>query len=302
MARYMATHVQDRLTALHPEVAVEVRLFNSQGDLNQGDLSRIGGKGAFVKDLETRLIAGEVDCAVHCLKDVPGDVDPDPALDISCFLEREDPRDALVMRPGVPPPPQGGGEGLMLATSSPRRQAFLRALYPQARLIPLRGNVDTRLKKLHAGEFDGMVLSLAGLQRLKLESHVSHVYAPEDMLPAVGQGVLCLQVRAADVRRCGFLQALHSCASGEAVRAERTLLRHLQGHCHAAIAGYCMTDGTERWLRGWVGDRTGDRPALTAEARQPLGADPEILGRDVATHLLAQGAADLIGCPRTCLD
>lgn len=299
MARIVAHHVQDLLARTCPCVPVETRFFKSQGDLNQGDLSQLGGKGAFVKDLERRLMAGEIDCAVHALKDVPGDADPPPGLHLHCYLDREDPRDALVMRPGLPVPDAGSnaGAGITLATSSPRRQAFLRGLYPQARVIPLRGNVDTRLQKLQAGDFDGMVLSLAGLERLGLAHHVSKVYAPEEMLPAVGQGVLCLQVRTADLVRCDFLHALHSATSGATVTAERTLLRRLQGHCHAAIAGYCVTDGDTRWLRGWVADVTGTH-SVRAEARQPLSADPATLGETVADALLQQGAAALIaaGC------
>lgn len=300
MARQMATFVHDGLKQHHPTLDIELKFFSSQGDIHQGDLSKLGGKGAFVKDLEDRLLAGEIDCAVHSLKDVPGDTDPHPDLELSCFLERQDPRDVLIMRPGLPVPEAGAnaGAGLTLATSSPRRRAFLLGLYPQARVIPLRGNVDTRMKKLQAGAFDGMVLSLAGLERLGLAHHVSKVYAPEEMLPAVGQGVLCLQVRTADSTKCDFLRALHSATSSAAVIAERAMLRRLQGHCHAAIAGYCITDGETRWLRGWVADSTGTR-TLRADARQPLTADPAQLGETVAADLLRQGAAELIasGCP-----
>ncbi len=300
MAQLVTHHVRALLAQSCPGLNVEEHFFKSQGDLHQGDLSQLGGKGAFVKDLEQRLLTGEIDCAVHALKDVPGDTDPHPDLTLHCYLNREDPRDALVMRPGLPVPEAGtnAGAGLTLATSSPRRRAFLLGLYPQARVIPLRGNVDTRMKKLQAGAFDGMVLSLAGLERLGLAHHVSKVYAPEEMLPAVGQGVLCLQVRTADSTKCDFLRALHSATSSAAVIAERTLLRRLQGHCHAAIAGYCITDGETRWLRGWVADSTGTR-TVRADARQPLSADPAQLGEIVAADLLRQGAAELIasGCP-----
>ena len=193
MAVMMAQTAKARLEAAYSGLTVEVRTYASTGDTNQGDLKKIGGKGAFVKDLELRLLSGEIDCAIHALKDVPGDVDMHPDLEMTCFFEREDPRDALIMREGLALPTDGAG--LTLATSSPRRKAFLHRLYPQAKIIPLRGNVDTRMRKLAEAQFDGMVLSYAGLHRLGLQSHASHVYSAEEMLPAVGQGVMSLQVR-----------------------------------------------------------------------------------------------------------
>jgi len=297
MAKMVAEHVRTLLLSRYPDMGIELRHFSSEGDRNQGDLSKAGGKGAFVKDLELKLLAREVDCAVHALKDVPGDVDPHPELELACYLDREDPRDCLVMRPGQSVP--ATGEGLTLATSSPRRRAFLKQLYPGATLIPLRGNVDTRLRKLQAGEFDGMVLSLAGLQRLDLDHHVTKIYEPEEMLPAVGQGVLCLQVRKADVAKCGFLEALHSATHGQSVAAERAMLHRLQGNCHAAIAGYCLEEGGKRRLRGWVSDPDG-RGVITADLSQPVEADPDELGMAVADALLSQGARRLICGEETC--
>ena len=296
MAQIMANSVRDQLVARCADVDVEVKFFSSQGDRFQGDLSKIGGKGAFVKDLEEFLLMGAIDCAVHSLKDVPGDQEPHPDLTLSCFLEREDPRDVLIMRDGVSAPEAGRGEGLTLATSSPRRQAFLRHLYPNARIISLRGNVDTRLKKLHAGEFDGMVLAKSGLERMALEHHISKVFEPEEMLPAVGQGIMCVQTRTADAEKCVFLDAIASAEATAAVLAERTMLRRLRGHCHAAIAGYCTTDSAtgERWLRGWVSDLAGCE-AVFAEARQLVTDDPSTLGLQVADALIGRGAERLIG-------
>ena len=291
MAVFMAEYACQQVRALYPDVDMQVLPFASTGDKNQGDLSKLGGKGAFIKDLEERLLRGEVDCAIHCLKDVPGDIDPHPELELTAFLTREDPRDALVLRVGEVMPAEG--EGFTLATSSPRRQAFARRLYPKAKIIPLRGNVDTRLRKLDEKEFDGMILSKAGLERLDFAHRITKVYEPEEMLPAVGQGVLTLQVRKVDMARCNFLRGVHSQETGRAVDAERRLLRVLEGNCYAAIAGYCDEQNGQRRLRAWVSNPAGTE-VLTAQAVQPLAGDAVALGQQVADELLAQGARRLI--------
>lgn len=291
MAMQMAGHAKELLEAQHSGVEVEVRTYESTGDRNQGDLKKSGGKGAFVKDLEERLLAGEIDCAIHTLKDVPGDTDPHPDLELTAFLAREDARDALIMRAGLGVPTDGAG--LTLATSSPRRQAFLHRLYPQAKIIPLRGNVDTRMRKMDGGEFDGMVLAKAGLERLGYESRMTKVYEPEEMLPAVGQGVLTLQVRKIDIPKCGFLRAISSVATTNVVLAERRLLRVLEGNCYSAIAGYCDVTGDQRRLRAWVSDPAGSE-VMMATASQPMSEKADELGEIVAKDLLAQGARRLI--------
>ena len=291
MAMQMANHAKSLLEAQYAGVEVVVQTYASTGDRNLGDLSKLGGKGAFVKDLEERLLQGEVDCAIHSLKDVPGDIEPHPELELTAFLTREDPRDALVMRAGLPLPTDGAG--VTLATSSPRRQAFLRQLYPQAKIIPLRGNVNTRFRKMSDGEFDGMVLAKSGLERIELAQHISKVYEPEEMLPAVGQGIIALQVRKVDIAKCGFLRAIHSQHTGQVVAAERRLLRVLQGHCHSAIAGYCDESGGLRRLRAWVSNPVGSESIYT-EVVQSLEADAENLGQTAAEELLAKGARRLI--------
>lgn len=291
MAVQMAETAKARLEAAYKGVEVEIRTFASTGDTNQGDLKKAGGKGAFVKDLELRLLSGEIDCAMHALKDVPGDVDMHPELELSCFLEREDPRDALILRPGLTS--LGDGTGLTLATSSPRRKAFLHRLYPAATIIALRGNVDTRFRKMHEGQFDGMVLAYSGLQRLGLADQASHVYAPEEMLPAVGQGVMTLQVRKADVQKCSFLQQVSSQNTSRAVAAERRLLRVLEGNCYAAIAGYCTESNTQRQLQAWVSDPEG-REWLMSSQQQDNAANADALGETAAKDLLARGARRLI--------
>jgi hydroxymethylbilane synthase len=291
MAMLMAQTAKARLEASYSGLQIDIRTYASTGDTNQGDLKKIGGKGAFVKDLEQRLLSGEIDCAIHALKDVPGDVDMHPELELTCFFEREDPRDALIMREGLAVPSDGAG--LTLATSSPRRKAFLHRLYPLATIIPLRGNVDTRMKKLAEGQFDGMVLAYAGLGRLGLQAHATHVYSADEMLPAVGQGVMSLQVRKADAEKCAFLKVVHSTATDHAMAAERRLLRVLEGNCYAAIAGYCTEIAGQRTLRAWVSDPEGKECLITTQ-QHVASESADALGEAAARDLLSRGARKLI--------
>jgi hydroxymethylbilane synthase len=294
MALVMAQHAKTLIEQKHNTSIIQVVPFESQGDRFQGDLKKLGGKGAFVKDLEQRLLDREIDCAIHCLKDIPGDEPMHPDLELFCFLTREDPRDALIMHPSKEAPKIGDGEGLVLATSSPRRQALLKHLYPAVTIIPLRGNVDTRMRKLAEGEFDGMVLSYAGLGRLSLQNYVTHVYEPEEMLPAVGQGILVLQVRREDAARCDRLRIVNSEVTEMTALAERTMLGTLQGNCYSAIAGYCEKTPTGLSLRGLVASLDGK--VLLHAASHTDGDNAADLGHAVARSLLDQGAGRVIAC------
>jgi hydroxymethylbilane synthase len=291
MAKIMAHKAKLLLEEAHPQVQITVQEYLSDGCKIQGDLKQFGGKGAFVKDLEHRLLNKEIDCAIHCLKDIPGDEAPHPDLQLFCFLDREDPRDALIMRPGMSEPTRD--QKVVLATSSPRRHALLQHLYPAATIMPLRGNVDTRLRKLHDGEFDGMVLSYAGLERLDAEQHVTKIYDPGEMLPSVGQGVLVLQVRKEDAERCNHLRAINSATTEKIVAAERAMLMHLQGDCYSAIAGYCKASNGILSMAGLVASADGST-ILKANATLDITAPAAELGMLVAHQLLQQGARELI--------
>lgn len=302
MARLVADQARDLILAAHPEMTVDIFPYSSQGDKFQGDLRKLGGKGAFIKDLEDRLLKQEIDVAIHALKDIPGDIPMHEDLDLVCFFAREDARDALVLSKEIKLDDIKDGSGLTLATSSPRRQAALRRLYPQSTIIPLRGNVDTRLRKMQEGQFDGMVLSYAGLQRLKLDQHVSHVYAPTDMLPAIGQGVLCLQMRKEDIARCPYLARLNHHQTHTQIAAERAMLGKLQGNCYSAIAGYASLDKGAITLKGCVfHPEKFDMIDVTETATLPDGASPQEhlqtakrLGDQVATQLFERGAREFI--------
>ncbi|MCB9979778.1 MAG: hydroxymethylbilane synthase [Rhodospirillales bacterium] len=290
MAMQMAQFAAQKLKAAYPAISLEIKGYTSDGDKFMGDLSKIGGKGAFVRNLDEKLLTGDIDCAVHSLKDIPGDVPCHEDLKNLAMMEREDPRDCLVMREGT----SQVESHHVLATSSPRRRAFLKKLYPENKVIPLRGNVNTRLRKLQEGEFDGMVLSYAGLMRLDLQHHATKIFSPSEFLPAIGQGVICLKVRKEDVKTCDYLRTLNNTQAEMAVRAEREMLWILKGDCHSAIAGYCTLNDTMMRLTGIVAAADGSR-FLEAVAEQSLDIAPEELGRKVAADLLAQGARELLG-------
>jgi len=302
MARLVAKEARELILKIHPELNIDILPFCSAGDKFQGDLRTLGGKGAFIKDLEGRLLSNEIDLAIHALKDIPGDIPMHEDLSLVTFLPREDERDALLLADQYSVDDIGDGHGMTLATSSPRRQAILKSLYPQAKLIPLRGNVDTRLRKMQGGQFDGMVLSLTGLRRLELEQHVSHVFEPEEMLPAIGQGVLCLQMRKSDVEKCPFLLNLNHAQTHLRVTAEREMLQGLGGNCHSAIAGFANIQDSMLTLEGWVMNPLANEKIVyknsvklaSGKSQEDLLNMAQDLGREAAQRLVEQGARDMI--------
>lgn len=293
MAQIVAHHAKALIESAHEAVQVEVRGFASVGDKITGDLKAHGGKGLFVNDLEHRLLNREIDCAIHALKDMPGDVPQHPELMICSFLARHDARDALIMRQGLAAP-QNEASGLVIGTSSPRRAAQLRKLYQGVEVVSLRGNVDSRLRKLQAGVLDGMVLSVAGLKYLNATSYITKIYEPEEMLPAIGQGVLCLQIRREDFLRCPFLRSINVEKTETEVAAERALLMTLQGNCHSAIAGYCTHDANQQLNLTAAVYAADGMSMMQCAQQQTAGVTAEQLGCLVGNNLLAQGAKALI--------
>ena len=258
----------------------------------QGDLQTIGGKGAFVKALEHALLSGEADMAMHSLKDVPGDVDLPEGLVIPCVLQRDDLRDAAVCRPGeslVSLKP-----GSKVGTSSVRRAAQLRMNFPHLEIVPLRGNADTRVGKVDAGEIDAAILALAGLRRIGLEARVCDVFEPDVMLPAIGQGVVCVETRADDAESLALLAKINHPDTFTCISAERAMLKKLQGDCHTPIAGYCeITANRNLRLIAMVSSLDGTE-VLRARDKMPY-ADAIKLGERIGDSLLEQGAARLLG-------
>jgi hydroxymethylbilane synthase len=289
LALWQAEYVKARLQEAHPGIEVTLVPMVSRGDkLLDSPLSKIGGKGLFVKELENALLANEADIAVHSMKDVP--MDFPEGLGLFCICEREDPRDAFVSNTyaNLDALPQGA----IVGTSSLRRQAQLLARRPDLVIHFLRGNVNTRLAKLDAGEYDAIILAAAGLIRLGFASRIADNLSIEHSLPAGGQGAVGIECRSGDVDLHALLTPLHHADTAARVIAERAMNKHLNGGCQVPIACYAVLEGDSLWLRGLVGQPSGTL-TLSADARAPR-ADAQALGVQVAEQLLAQGAAEIL--------
>jgi hydroxymethylbilane synthase len=288
LALWQAEHVK----ALLEQQGHSVTLLGmtTRGDqILDRSLSKVGGKGLFVKELETALEDGHADLAVHSLKDVPMELPPGFAL--TCVMEREDPRDAWVS--GRYATLFDLPQGAVVGTSSLRRVALLRALRPDLKIEPLRGNLDTRLKKLDDGLYDGIVLAAAGLKRLGLESRIRAIFAPEQMLPAAGQGALGIEVRADRADVAQVLQFLLHTPTWLAVSAERAVSRVMGGSCSMPLAAYATMDGDTLHIRATWGDPEGQIALVCAQAQGVVRdtAAAVSLGEQVAQQLQAGVAA-----------
>ncbi|MGO1070578.1 hydroxymethylbilane synthase [Lysobacter sp. CA199] len=289
LALWQSEHVADRLRAAHSGLAVELVPMSTRGDeVLDRSLAAIGGKGLFLKELELAMLRGEADCAVHSLKDVPMELEPGFAL--PAILERADYADAFVSNAfdGIDALPTGARVG----TSSLRRQAQLRALRPDLELRDLRGNVNTRLARLDAGEYDAIVLACAGLQRLGLDARIRARLQSPYWLPAPAQGAIAIECRDDDIATRTLCAALDHPDTRTCVEAERAMNRALHGSCHVPVAAYARLDGEHLRLDGQVGSASDGRSVRAhGEGR---GDAPECLGIEVAQLLLNQGAGDFI--------
>ena len=290
LALWQAEYVKAELESAHPGIQVELVAMTSRGDqLLDSPLAKIGGKGLFVKELEMALLEQRADIAVHSMKDVPMEF-PD-GLGLGVICPREDPRDAFVSNryeslDALP-------EGSVVGTSSLRRECQLRSRYPKLVVNFLRGNVNTRLRKLDEGEYDAIILASAGLIRLGMADRIRQSIDVEASLPAGGQGAVGIELRDSDERTAELIRPLHDAATASRVNAERALNTRLQGGCQVPIAAYAELEADGGlWLRGLVGRADGSE-ILRAEARASA-AECEALGIAVADDLLAQGAAELL--------
>ncbi|HBX57405.1 hydroxymethylbilane synthase [Pseudomonas sp. UBA2684] len=289
LALWQAEHVKARLEQAHPGLQVSLVPMVSRGDkLLDAPLAKIGGKGLFVKELETALLESDADIAVHSMKDVP--MDFPSGLGLYCICEREDPRDAFVSNTFASLDALPAGS--VVGTSSLRRQAQLLARRPDLKIQFLRGNVNTRLAKLDAGEYDAIILAAAGLIRLGFAARIRASISVDDSLPAGGQGAVGIECRTADAEIHALLAPLHHADTALRVTAERALNKHLNGGCQVPIACYAVLEGEQLWLRGLVGQPDGGL-LLRAQSRGPASS-AEQLGVHVAEALLAQGAADIL--------
>ncbi|GHU39119.1 porphobilinogen deaminase [Betaproteobacteria bacterium] len=292
LALWQAEHVRTRLQALHPGASIEFLGITTKGDrILEKPLSRIGGKGLFIKELETALREKRADLAVHSLKDVPMDM-PD-GFSLAAITARENPCDAFVS--GKYASLDALPEGAVVGTSSLRREAMLRAVYPHLAIEPLRGNLDTRLRKLDEGMYDAIILAVAGLVRLGLAERIRAVLPPESLLPAPGQGALGIEILTARTDVSAWLAPLHDTATAHCVRAERVFSRALGGSCRVPLGGHAVLDGDTLWLRGFVASPDGRR--IIAGDRRGGWNEDEALGRQLAENLLARGADVLLSQP-----
>lgn len=289
LAMWQAEHVRASLSALYPECTIEILGMTTRGDqILDRTLSKVGGKGLFVKELEVAMAEGRADLAVHSLKDVPMDL-PD-GFALAAVLEREDPRDAFVSNDYASL--EDLPAGAVVGTSSLRRQALIAARYPQLVIRPLRGNLDTRLGKLDRGEYAAIILAAAGLKRLGLPQRIRALIAPEHSLPAPGQGAMAIEIPAGRSDLQALLAPLNHLASAQAVAAERTVSKTFGGSCQIPLAAFGTVEAGMMQLRAMVATPDGKRIA-TAEASGPADA-PQALGRQVAEALQAQGAAAIL--------
>jgi len=289
LALWQASHVRDRLRALHPDCRVELVAMSTRGDrILDRSLAKIGGKGLFVKELENALKDGRARIAVHSMKDVPMEL-PEGFV-IGAVLARDDPRDAFVSNayPDLAAMPPGARVG----TSSLRREAQLRARFPELAIRPVRGNVQSRLRKLDAGEFDALILAAAGLKRLGLAGRIRAILEPEVSLPSPGQGALGIECLAGDDDALRRVAPLEDRASARAVSAERVVSRLLGGSCQVPLGAYAECDGERLRLRAFVASPDGRR-VVRAERMGPAVA-PEALGAEVVAELRAGGADALL--------
>lgn len=289
LALWQSEHIKARLEALYPDLDVRILGMTTQGDkILDVPLAKIGGKGLFVKELETALIDGSADIAVHSMKDVP--MEFPEGLELAVICERENPFDAFVSNhfPSVEDLP----EGAVVGTSSLRRHCQLVAHRPDLQIKSLRGNVNTRLAKLDAGDFDAIILAASGLIRLGFQARIQSVLAAEQSLPAVGQGALGIECRSRDEAIKNLLKPLNHAKSASCVQAERAMNHYLHGGCQVPIAGYATLDNETLTLSGLVASLDGQtviRACLSDHV-----ANAHALGVKVAKSLLDQGAGPLL--------
>ncbi len=289
LALWQTEHVAARLREVHPQLKVLLVPMSTRGDdVLDRSLAAIGGKGLFLKELELAMLRGEADCAVHSLKDVPMELDPPFVL--SAILERADPADAFISNTHASL--QALPQGARVGTSSLRRQAQLRALRPDLQLLDLRGNVNTRLAKLDAGEYDAIVLACAGLSRLGFGSRIRQRLAVPDWLPAPAQGAIAVECRADDAATQALFAALDHAPTRTCVEAERAMNRALHGSCHVPVAAHAELHGTQLHLAGLVGSASDGR-LVRASADSAIDAG-EALGQRLAAELLAMGAGEFL--------
>jgi hydroxymethylbilane synthase len=289
LALFQANWVKEKLEKAHPRLRVTLAKIKTTGDkIQDAPLAKVGGKGLFVKEIEEALLRKRIDLAVHSIKDVPTDF-PD-GLHLSAITKREDPRDAFVSREGILL--KDLPRGARIGTSSLRRQAQLLHFRDDLRIIPLRGNLDTRLKKLKTLNLDGMVLACAGLKRLGLGEKITEILPTDISLPAIGQGALGIETRVGDEEVEEKIRLLNDPYSSTAITAERAFLKRLEGGCQVPIAAYARIENDRLEINGMVGTIDGKK-LIRHRTEGPI-EKAESIGVELAEVLLARGAKEIL--------
>lgn len=292
MALAQANMLQRLFLEAYPRTETTIEIIRTTSDVVKGSLKEVGGKGAFVREIDEALVDGRIDLALNCMKDIPGDHERTPGVMIAAVLPREACEDALICRKGasiadLPESPSFG-------TCSPRRAALLKQLFPKAKISMLRGNADTRMSRLDNGEFDAIILAKAGLYRIGEEARITKTLTVEEMLPAAGQGILTLDCKEGNREIQEILAAFNHTESYAMMRAERAMLNTLRGNCHTAVAGLARIKQGALHLEAKVMSPDGSEQ-ISVESSVTSLSDAESLGRSVGEALLAKGAGAYIG-------
>jgi hydroxymethylbilane synthase len=291
LALWQAEHIKTLLEKKFPKLTVELKIIHTQGDkILDAPLAKIGGKGVFTKELENALLRKEIDLAVHSLKDLPTTLPK--GLSIGAITKREDVRDVFIARKGKKKKFSQLSEGAIIATGSLRRRAQLLHLRPDLEIVDIRGNLNTRVKKLDESKWDGMILAHAGVKRLGWEKRITDIFPAEMILPAVGQGALGIEIRTSDKETAAFIQKLHHSATASCALAERALLRTLEGGCQVPIGAHARITKSGLILSAIIVSLNGS--ILIRGEMQGAMKNAEALGKELAKRLYRNGGKEIL--------
>lgn len=273
-----------QLKEYHKQLNVDVKVIKTKGDLNQSTpLHKMNDKGIFVKEIESELLNGNIDLAIHSMKDMPSEMDE--GLDFPVITQREDPRDCMIVKKNLIHSNPENISPIDIGTGSKRRAFQLKSIFPKSKILPIRGNIDTRIRKLQEEKYDAIILAVSGLKRVQREEEIHRYFSLEEILPAPCQGMLALQTRKHDKNIIELLQVMQDEIATIQYQAERAFLKEIQGGCHLPVGAYCKVDGNKIKLWGMYGDENGD--TLVRDSIEGLVDNAKVLGKQLAIKLKA---------------